>query len=82
MLDEQELRLRLDNVIILVSPVTTVEERSITPVLETVVAGMPPEEAARFEELAEEAYGRWEDRAKDLLAEELAAAYREATAGG
>ncbi|MDQ3871302.1 MAG: hypothetical protein M3301_06785 [Chloroflexota bacterium] len=81
MLDEQELRLRLENVIILVSSVTTVEERSITPLLETLVAIMSPEEAARFEELAEEAYGRWEERAKDLLAEELAAAYREATTG-
>jgi hypothetical protein len=81
MLDEQELRLRLENVIILVSAVTTVEERSITPLLETLVAGMAPEEAARFEELAEEAYGRWEERAKHLLAEELADAYREATAG-
>ena len=80
MLDEHELRLRLENVIILVSPVTTVEERSITPLLEALVVGMPSEEAARFEDLAEEAYGRWEERAKDLLAEELAAAYREAAA--
>ncbi len=81
MVDEQDLRLRLDNVIILVSPVTTVEERSITPLLESLVAGMSTEDAARFEDLAEEAYGRWEERAKDLLAEELAAAYREATGG-
>ena len=78
MLDEEELRLRLDNATLHVSTVTTVEEPSITPLVESLAVELTPEQAARFEDLAEEAYARWEDEAKDLLARRLYGAYRAA----
>ncbi len=74
--------LRLDNIQIVVSTVTTVEDPDISGVLESLTVELDTEQAARFEELAEEAYARWETEAKDLLALRLTEAYREALDAG
>jgi hypothetical protein len=78
-LDPDLIRSRLDGWRVAAAPATTGEDPDLGEVLDPWTVDLDPVTAARFVELAEEAYDRWQDEALDRLARAIGDAYRQAT---
>ncbi len=79
-LDPDLIRSRLDGWRVIATPATVGEDPELGEVLDPWTVDLDPVTAARFVELAEEAYDRWQDEALARLAEAIGDAYRQATA--
>jgi hypothetical protein len=77
-LDPAHVRSRLEGWQVRASQAITDEDPDLGSVLETWTVDLEPDAAARFADLAQEAYDAWQGQALDLLADAIARAYREA----
>ena len=78
-LDNASLATRMQGWVVRASAGIVDEDPDLGTLLDDLTVGMETDAAARFVELAEEAYDAWQDQAKASLAGAISQAYRKAT---